>query len=334
MRQGNQECLATCRERARRLFRDTALAAVGTALCVATAWAGLQDDRLSTDDMPRAGAAAAALIGASTPMQSAALLLQGQATSIWDVTSTTASKSADGLPFIDREILGGVEDRAPVRSADQNYYEARAYDYLLIQAHKASPEGLAKIARKDLTFAHLFEEPERYRGEVVHVEGRLRMLRQFPASRFAAKQGVPSLYEGWIFEDAYLGNPYCVIVTQLPASIQIGERTERRVAFDGYFLKRYRYKSQGEVVRDAPLLIGHSLLDVPPSVTASSSPWLLSDAFLPALLTILGATVAVVLGLSWWYMRGDRRVRMQLDKARQVAWIEPSLPIESQAKES
>src|SRR5581483_1453394 len=178
------------------------------AVCWAFAlWAGdvsarhtLQDNPLlMLDDVSRARAAAAQVIGSGNPVGCGALLVMGQATSIWEVASDSpgpAKTSGEHAPVIDREILGGIEDRAPVRSADQNYYEARAYDYLLIEAHRAPVQALAKIARRDLTFAHLFEEPERYRGEVVHVEGRLRMLRRFAAPRFAAKQGVATLYEG------------------------------------------------------------------------------------------------------------------------------------------
>src|SRR5262249_930842 len=157
----------------------------------------------------------------------------------------------------------------------------------------------------------LFEEPEKYRGQVIHVEGRLRMLRRFSASRFAAKQGVPTLYEGWIFAEAYLGNPYCVIVTEVPSSTPIGERLERPVAFDGYFFKRYRYKA-GDTWREAPLLIGRSLLDGAPLPGSETSG--LADSLLPALFTVLGLTVALVGGLAWWYVRGDRRVRALLDK--------------------
>jgi len=286
---------------------------------------------LMLDDVSRARAAAAQVIGSGNPVGCGALLVMGQATSIWEVASDSpgpAKTSGEHAPVIDREILGGIEDRAPVRSADQNYYEARAYDYLLIEAHRAPVQALAKIARRDLTFAHLFEEPERYRGEVVHVEGRLRMLRRFAAPRFAAKQGVATLYEGWIFEDAYLGNPYCVIVSEVPASIQTGDRIEHRVAFDGYFFKRYRYKSQGDVARDAPLLIGHSFVEQATNPAADGSSCLSADAFMPALLAILGGTILVVAALTWWYLRGDKRVRSQLDKTRKAAFIEPTFPTE------
>src|SRR5437879_1541187 len=53
---------------------------------------------------------------------------------------------ADGLQDVrvDPDLLAGVEDKAPVRSADENYYEARAYNYLLLHAHKVRSADLAQ----------------------------------------------------------------------------------------------------------------------------------------------------------------------------------------------
>src|SRR5262249_1993919 len=104
---------------------------------------------------------------------------------------------------IDRDLLAGVEDCTPVRNADQNYYEFRAYHYLLLQAHKTPLAWLAENARQDLTFAHLFEEPAKYRGELVHIEGKLRRLRRFDSARLAQQQGVRTIYEAWIYSDLY-----------------------------------------------------------------------------------------------------------------------------------
>ena len=88
-------------------------------------------------------------------------------------------------PF-DRDLLVGIEDRAPVRNADENEYEYRSYNQVLLEASRVSPAGLAAGARHDLTYAHLFEEPAKYRGQVVHLSGRLRRLRQFDAPALAA----------------------------------------------------------------------------------------------------------------------------------------------------
>ena len=38
-------------------------------------------------------------------------------------------------------------------------------------------------------------------------------------------------------------NPRCVIFTKLPEGVEVREETDHRVAFDGYFFKRYRYQA-------------------------------------------------------------------------------------------
>ena len=176
--------------------------------------------------------------------------------------------------------------------------------------------------RRDLTFAHLFEEPNKYRGQVVHIEGRLKRLRRFDAPRMAVKQGVPVIYEGWIFGDAYGSNPYCVIATAVPDSIPLGETVEQLVSFDGYFFKRYRYKA-GDGWRNAPLLIGHSLRKRESSNASSESDGAFAGLLLPGLIAVVGGTVVLVIGLTWWFRRSDRRVRTYLDMTRNGNFVEP-----------
>src|SRR5882724_4532311 len=68
---------------------------------------------------------------------------------------------------IDKDLLSGVEDGAPIRNADENYAENRAYNYLLVQSRKLSAAELRAQARTDLTFVHLWEEPAKYRGQLI-----------------------------------------------------------------------------------------------------------------------------------------------------------------------
>src|SRR5262249_32086288 len=160
--------------------------------------------------------AAAASVAIHHPAGVCSLLLAGRSMSLWDASPSRPEKAApsDKASAIDPDILFGIEDRAPVRNAEENYNEIQAYNYLLIQAHKTATSALAKGARRDLTFAHLFEEPSKYRGQLIHVEGLLRRLRKFDTARLAAKEGVPVLYEGWIFDADHGNNPYCVIVSE------------------------------------------------------------------------------------------------------------------------
>jgi hypothetical protein len=72
--------------------------------------------------------------------------------------------------------------------------------------------------------------------------------------------GIKLLYEGWIFPESEDGgaNPYCVIFTELPKDVELGERVSYRVVCDAYFFKIYRYKAGADKTRDAPLLIGRT----------------------------------------------------------------------------
>jgi hypothetical protein len=216
-------------------------------------------------------------------------------------------------PPIDAEVLAGIEDKAPIRNADENLFEAEAYNYVLVQANRLSREAFAQSARRNVTFAHLFEEPSDYRGQVIHVEGQLRMLRKFKPPRLAANEGVKDLYEAWIFDAVHDRYPYCVVFTELPEGLTPSERMNHHVKFDGYFFKRYRYQA-GDGWRDAPLLIGHTVaLYDPPAVAEADSP--LYGAFLPIFLGGLAATIMLAAGLTSWFRRGDRRVRSALARA-------------------
>jgi hypothetical protein len=273
----------------------------------------------------QAVAAAAATATMNDPAGTLGVFLAGEGLSLWEGATALQDKAASSsaqAPRIDADLLAGVEDKAPVRSAAENYDEAQAYNYLLVQAHATPVAALARSARRDLTFAHLFEEPSKYRGQVVHIEGRLGRLRRFDAPRLAAKQGVPVLYEGWIFGDAYFSNPYCVIATAVPESVPLGETLNHRVAFDGYFFKRYRYKA-GDGWRDAPLLIGHALRDREQTSSATDSDGVAATLLLPCFLAVLGGSVLLVVSLHWWFRRCDRRVRTRLDMSRHANFIEP-----------
>jgi hypothetical protein len=278
-------------------------------------------ERFLLDEAARAAAAAASLVGMGDVPGAVGLLYAGRGTSIWEgATPQSVVVRSPNLsaPRVDPDLLAGVEDQAPVRSADQNPDEVRAYIYLLVQAHATSAEAFARSARRDVTYAHLFEEPGKYRGQVVHVQGRLKRLRRFDAPAFAAHQGVPVIYEGWIFDDLYHRHPFCVVVTDLPPGISVGERTDYPVSVDGYFFKRYRYKA-GEGWRDAPLLIGRTFLTQPASV-AGGNEWSATNDLAPAILGLLAASVLLVLGLGWWYRRSDRRLRSRLAVARGVSF--------------
>jgi hypothetical protein len=48
-----------------------------------------------------------------------------------------------------------------------------------------------------------------------------------------------------------------------------------------------------------------------------------SVLFLPAFLGVLGGTAALALGLTWWFWRGDKRVKASLERNEQLVFTEP-----------
>lgn len=208
-----------------------------------------------------------------------------------------------------------VEDRAPIRSMKENREEFLAYCDAVMTARFTPAAAFTKSARRDLTFAHLFEQPKRYRGEVAHVEGRMRRLRHLEADSFLWSQGVQDLYEGWIFDfNLYGAQPVCVLFTDLPSGMSVGEQTDYPAAFDGYFFKRYRYEGADKRWHDTALLIGHEPILV--ADPAPSSRGTLSATFRWTVVAIVAAIIGLIGGLGWWYRQGDRRVRAQVSASR------------------
>ena len=74
-------------------------------------------------------AAAAAAAAMKDPVGTLGILLAAKSLSIWEAEATLpqekAASPSDKAPSIDPDLLAGIEDRAPVRSAAENYGEAQ-----------------------------------------------------------------------------------------------------------------------------------------------------------------------------------------------------------------
>jgi hypothetical protein len=215
---------------------------------------------------------------------------------------------------LERDLLDGVSDKLPVQNWEQNSDEARAYNYVLVKAGRAAPAALAAKGRRDLTYAHLMEEPSKYRGVLFHGQGRLRRLIKYDAPKMAAVEGVATVYEAWIFGAGHYNNPMCVLFSEAPPGIPIGEKLDVPVAFDAYFFKRYRYQA-ADAVRDAPLLIGRA----PVNLLGQPTPEPKVADLLSSFVGFGVVTVLSVLLLAWWLWHSDRKVRATLARARAAA---------------
>jgi hypothetical protein len=226
---------------------------------------------------------------------------------------------ADPDPKFTSETLASVEDDAPVRNAAQNRDEALAYDLLVLHARQMPADVLRRAARRDLTFAHLFgPERAKYRGELVHVEGRLRLLRRYdpPDTLRDGAWHISDLYEGWVFIEDYGKNPYCVVVTELPGGLKPAEKLDLPVAVDAYFFKRYLYGAR-DGRRLSPLLIGRTItpLAEPAGQTGGNVVWAVPGAVLAATFGVIGLTAAAGIAVVWWFRRQDGWVRARLQRA-------------------
>jgi hypothetical protein len=239
-------------------------------------------------------------------------------------------------PNIVDDLRGRVKDRTRIPDWYQNNptEEAKAYCQALIAANQTSAQAFANSARHDVTYVRLFEEPEKYRGQVIHSEGRvIRVWRLDPPGYVKGDVfGINDLYEAWIFDREIHGaNPVCVVFTQLPSGVPVKEKMDIPVAFDAYFFKRYRYPSKDndgkDILRDCPLFIGHTLTVRKVSAAASDGVVRSISSFttslvIAVLLMFLG-TVGLAVLLSWWYRRGDRRIHRLLADANAPSFPEP-----------
>jgi hypothetical protein len=230
------------------------------------------------------------------------------------------------VPPLGRVNLRAVQDRRPLpnglEESERDAREALAYYEAVVNATKRPAGVFAEAALPHVTFAHLFNEPARYRGEVVRLEGRLRRVRRFEPMLMARQAGVKDLYEAWLLlsssDQTGVGNPACLISPSLPRGIPVAEQVpdDVRVAFVGYFFKRYRYKAadtqKANEFRDAPLLIGH-VVPLKAAPRRERPAW--AGSLLPAFFAVIIGTFTLIFGLAWAFRRADRRVRTRLDAA-------------------
>lgn len=304
-------------------------------------------------DRDRAGAAGVAeLVGLRDPIACAAMRVEGKRSLVWGL-EPEEDQVADRAPPLDPKLLALIPDKKAMpdlrgRPRDEwkpeEVAEYETYCQAVAQTWKTGPALFAKSAAENrgITWGHLFREPWKYRGKVIHVHGTLKRLRREDAPLCAQKEWVHNLYEGWVFTDTPGSNPVSVIITDLPPELKLGEDINYRVSFDGYFFKRYRYVS-GKGPRDTLLFIAPTFktagVPPPPDVPEVTTFGNMPGGVVLVAGALLLATFAVILGLNIWFRRGDRKIHHRIDELRasmvaqaedeeraQVTGVLPDLP--------
>ena len=287
------------------------------------------EERFWFDKRRTAVAAGAQVVGARSPVLALTLRLHGVQMLVWDeavpdhappLNAAWLDEVRDEKPFLDLRERTPDELRLPrYRGAYQEYL---AYCQAVVLSAQLPAAVFARSAtdNPDLNFPALYNEPARHRGKVVHLEGRLKRLSRYDAPLPAQRQGVKWVYEGWIFRDTP-GPPVVVIFTDVPPELKLGDAVRPpRVAFDGYFFKKFRYRS-GKEDHAGRWQMLTTLLFVGPTVKVQTGPPPRSGAPMASPLSgpvvygvigFVGFAVILLVGLNLWYRRSDRTIRSRL----------------------
>ncbi len=172
--------------------------------------------------------------------------------------------------------------------------EMGSYWRLLSWVKDQSTTELSQRARRDVLFTHLIQRPSQYRGQLIHLKLNLKRSIRYEAG--PNRLGVEWLYEAWGGSSDSHSYPYCVIFTDWPKGMPLGEGIEEEVTVDGYFLKHMKYESRDEKNRFAPLIVGR--LDWHENPSQSGGSGLANTNFIWT--GVLIGIGAVVLGLGVW----------------------------------
>jgi hypothetical protein len=171
-----------------------------------------------------------------------------------------------------------------------------------------------------VTFIHVHNDPQRYRGEIVRIEGWLREVIRHEPDLQEKQAGVTDVYEVWLVNTKYAKkgkeNPACLICTQLPEGIQVTDEVkgEVPVAFVGYFFKKYAYPGRDKKDYEVPLLIGH--LVYKPKEKAKPEDW--TRLLMPFFFAIVGGMFLFVVVVVWLSRRRGYRLPPGLDTGTPV----------------
>lgn len=237
----------------------------------------------------------------------------------------------DIAPPLSDELLKGIRDGRPMPDiANQPKNEVppedwalyKAFSEAMIFARETPLSAFKKNAEenKHVTHAHLMATPAKYRGKVVAVTGRLKMLRREDPTLLAKKGHVKDTFVGWVFGPTRHATPYCIQFPNLPPGLDPGEDMNVQVTFYGYFLATFKYK--GAPDGDRPRILTTPLL-VGPTVVVHDKAEIVEEAETPLAIIVLGVAISFVLFLSvvffvmyFWLQRGDRKVLRTLDEIK------------------
>lgn len=193
-----------------------------------------------------------------------------------------------------RSNLKAVQDRQPLQSFDMPAY------WQLMRWSRTRPVAeLEKLARRDVPYRNLWEEPDLYRGQPIRLKLHIRRVLKYQPLK--NPQDLKVTYEAWGWTDDSLSFPFCVVFPDKPEGLPIGNDVDADFVFVGYFLKWMSYQAF-DVKKNSPLLIGRMRPVTKAAGSAKSGGW--ETAFL----TLVGG-VLLLSFVGWFAIYGLRRPR-------------------------
>lgn len=229
------------------------------------------------------------------------------------------------LPYFD-----GVEDDAPfiyrgkkigdAQRLNKANQEQKAYEYSLEFASRQPIERMRKYSIKDVPVENLYHERvhKDYLRDLLHFEGKVALVQTAkPTDDLQELSGIEQLYEVWVWPKGS-SKLFCVVVSELPDGLRVGEDQEKWVAFDAYYFKLWHYESRRKKDdksdpdkrqwEKAPLFLGKTVELIPDPMPASTT---YSPLALFGVIAGLATICAVAFLVTLWFRRGDRHVRSQ-----------------------
>lgn len=193
-----------------------------------------------------------------------------------------------------RSSLKAVLDRQPLQDVDMSAY------WQLMRWSRTRPIAeLEKLARRDLPYSHLWEEPDLYRGQPIRLKLHIRRVLKYEPSK--NPQDLKMVYEAWGWTEDSRSFPFCVVFPDKPEGLPIGTDVDADFVFVGYFLKWMSYQAF-DVKKNAPLLVGRLRPAMRSVGTGKTSDW--ETSFL-----MLVGGVLLLSFLGWFAIYGLRRPR-------------------------
>ena len=182
-----------------------------------------------------------------------------------------------------QDLFERVIDRAPLKPREMDAY------WRLMDWSRTQPfDALARRARQDVAFTQLWEQPEKYRGQLIRLRMHVRRVLQYDSPDNPSN--ITKVCEAWGWTDESRSFPYVVVFADPPEGLPIGTDVRAEIDFVGYFLKVMTYTAFDHA-RGAPLLVGRARLDAGSTFAdakpAPTSPWVIGIILVGGILFVI-----------------------------------------------